>query len=190
MSGATGGVLKRRLRALTALANMTLSEVRSANLLLMLDEVFSVASLVADAKDAAAVDARTRGSALVVPEVDPLLAVKGNRARLLNALAGLLQNAFKFTQPQTEVTLHAYAAGDRVVIDVKDCCGGLAPGEAQKMFVPFSQRHGDKGGTGIGLSIAKDSVEADDGVLTVRDVPGTGCVFTISLPLHAVQANA
>ncbi len=38
----------------------------------------------------------------------------------------------------------------------------------------------------MGLSIAKASVEADDGVLTVRDLPGTGCVFTISLPLHAL----
>lgn len=57
------------------------------------------------------------------------------------------------------------------------------------MFVPFSQRHGDKGATGIGLAIAKESVEADNGVLTVRDVPGTGCVFTISLPLHTVQTK-
>lgn len=188
MSGATGGVLKRSLRALTSLANVTLSEVRNTNFMLMRDEVFSVASLVADAKDAAAPDARARGCAFVVPEVDPRLAVKGNRVRLLNALAGLLQNAFKFTQAHSEVTLHAHAAGDRVVIEVKDCCGGLAPGEAQKMFVPYSQRHGDKGGTGLSLSIAKDSVEADDGILTVRNVPGTGCVFTVSLPLHAVQA--
>lgn len=104
-----------------------------------------------------------------------------------NGFTGRLQNAFKFAQPHTEVTLHAYAAGDRVVIDVKDRCGGLAPGEAQKMFKPFSQRGGDKIDLGLGLSIAKESVEADGGVLTVRDVPGTGCGFTISLPLHALH---
>lgn len=187
MSGATGGVLKRSLAALTALVDLTLSEVRKTNSMLTRDELFSVASLVAEARDAAAPDARTRGSAFVVPEVDPLLGIEGNRGRLLSALANLLQNAFKFTQPHTAVTLHAYAAGDRVVIDVKDCCGGLAQGEAQKMFMPFSRRRGDKAGTGIGLSIAKESVEADDGVLSVRDVPGTGCVFTISLPLHALH---
>lgn len=55
------------------------------------------------------------------------------------------------------------------------------------MFIPFSQRSGDKIGLGLGLSIAKESVETDGAVLTVRDVPGTGCVFTISLPLHALK---
>jgi signal transduction histidine kinase len=38
----------------------------------------------------------------------------------------------------------------------------------------------------LGLSIARRSVEASDGILSVRDLPDTGCVFTISLPRHAV----
>ncbi len=106
--------------------------------------------------------------------------------QLLAALGNLLQNAFRFTRAHTQVTLHAYAAGDRLFIDVKDHCGGLSQGEAQRMFTPFSQRRGDKAGLGMGLSIAKQSLEADEGVLTVRDVPGTGCVVTISLPPHAL----
>jgi len=39
----------------------------------------------------------------------------------------------------------------------------------------------------LGLSIARRSVEADLGTLTARDVPGTGCVFTIRLPLHVLE---
>ena len=59
-------------------------------------------------------------------------------------------------------------------------------GDAEKMFAPFSQRSDDKTGLGLGLSIARQSVEADGGTLSVKNVPGAGCVFTISLPRHAL----
>jgi hypothetical protein len=81
------------------------------------------------------------------------------------------------------VFLNAYAAADRILIDVEDNCGGLPPGEAQSLFLPFTQGHADRGGgLGLGLSISRRSVEANGGVLRVRDVPGSGCVFTIDLP--------
>ena len=186
MSGATGGVLKRSLAALTTLIDRTLSEVRLTNSLLRQEELFSVASLVEEARDSVALEVRAGGSALVVPEVDPLLGIQGNRGQLLAALETLLQNAFRFTHSHTEVTLHAYAAGSRVLIDVKDNCGGISVRDVQETFKPFSQRSSDKFGLGLGLglSMAKKMVEADAGDLSVRDVPGTGCIFTISLPLH------
>ena len=84
------------------------------------------------------------------------------------------------------MTLEAYAAGERTLIDVKDHCGGLPPGNAEKMFAPFSQRSGDRTGMGLGLSIARKSVEADGGLLSVRDRPGAGCIFTIDLPRHSL----
>ncbi len=115
-----------------------------------------------------------------------MAAIVGNRDHLLAALINLLQNAFKFSHPHTEVTLHAYTTADRVVIDVKDHCGGLPPAFAEKMFSPFTQGGVDRSGLGLGLAIARRSVEADGGTLTVRDVPGTGCVFTMSLPLHTL----
>jgi hypothetical protein len=80
--------------------------------------------------------------------------------------------------------LNAYAAGDRVFIDVRDHCGGLPPGAIDTMFTPFVQRSTDKSGLGLGLSIARRNVEADGGTLTVQDKQGTGCVFTMSLPRH------
>ena len=188
ISGATGAVLKRSLAAVTSLIDSTLSDVPLTNSVLMHGEPFSVALLVAEARDGAALDASSRGSALTVCEVDPLLGVEGNRDHLLAALAHLLRNAFIYTAPHTEVTLHAYGVKSRVVIDVKDNCGGLSAGGARKKFPPSSQRKGDQIDLGLRLSIARESVEADGGLLTVRHVPGTGCVFTISLPRYALQA--
>ena len=96
----------------------------------------------------------------------------------------MLQNAFKFTHPHTEVLLNVYAVADRIRIDVCDNCGGLPLGLADKLFLPFVQAGADKSGLGLGLSICRRSVAANDGVLSVRDVPGFGCIFTIDLPRH------
>ncbi|MEJ8835467.1 sensor histidine kinase [Ramlibacter sp. AN1133] len=185
ISGATGAVLGRSLVALTSLVNHALDEVREVAAPRLDREVFSLASFVADAGNAALLDANARGCPFTVRNVDPRLAVDGPRELLLGALVNLLQNAFKFTRPHTEVSLSAHAGEDAAVfIDVADHCGGLAPGAAEVMFKPFTRRHDDRSGLGLGLSIARETVEAAGGTLSVRDVPGTGCVFTIRLRRH------
>jgi CheY-like chemotaxis protein len=102
----------------------------------------------------------------------------------------LLQNGFKFTGHHTEVALHAYAAADRILIDIEDHCGGLPPGLAETMFKPFVQGGTDRSGLGLGLSIAQRSIEAMNGALCVHDVPGSGCTFTIDLPRYAARQQA
>jgi len=187
IGGSTGGVLKRSLASLSALLSQALTEVRLAVGTPTQTEAFSLAMFVADARNAASLYADASGCAFAVPEVDPLVGVTGDRELLLAALVNLLQNAFKFTHPHTEITLSAYADGDRVLIDVKDNCGGLPAGALEMMFRPFTQSGNNRNGLGLGLSIAKRSVEASGGVLKVRDVPGTGCVFTMDLPRQKLQ---
>jgi len=75
---------------------------------------------------------------------------------------------------------------DRILIDVEDRCGGLPSGDAEKMFLPFTQQAQDRSGLGLGLSISRRSIEANAGLLSVRNVPDTGCVFTIDLPRHSL----
>ncbi len=123
---------------------------------------------------------------MAVSDVDPGLAVDADQEMLFSAVGNLLDNAFKFTRRNTEVSLNAYAAGDRIFIDVTDNCGGLAAGEAEKMFVPSTQRGVDE--MDRGLSICQRSVQANNGTLSVRDVPGSGCIFTIALPRHTLPA--
>ena len=183
VGGATGTVLKRSLVSLGGLIDRALLQVRSdAGQGL---QTFSVAEFVDDARSAAQLNAGARGCTLSVSAIDASLNVHGHRELLLAALGNLLQNAFKFTHARTDVTLRAHAAGDRVLIDVKDQCGGLPHGSVERMFRPFAQHGNDRSGLGLGLAIARQSVEADGGTLSVRDLPGTGCIFTISLPRHA-----
>ena len=153
----------------------------------MHSQMFALADLILEVKISASLEAELHHCLFSVSSVDPELAVEADRHLLSAAIGNLLQNAFKFTHPETEVTLTAYGAGDRILIDVADHCGGLPWSDAEKVFVPFSQGGKDKRGMGLGLSIARRSVEANHGSLRVQDRPGDGCVFTIDLPRHSTQ---
>lgn len=187
IAGSTGALLKRSLVALSALVTRSLVEVRAAAGEPHKNELFGLSSFIAEARDAACLDASFRGCTFAVSPVDSLAAIKGDRGQLLAALTNLLQNAFKFTQAHTTVTLKAHSVGDRILIEVADHCGGLPPGTNEAMFRPYTQRSTDKSGLGLGLAIARRNVEADGGTLTVQDRPGKGCVFTMSLPRHELE---
>lgn len=184
VTGATGAVLKRSHASMARLISDSLGEVATKGSGAGEQQMLSLASFIADAKSGADLDAARWGCLFNVAEVDPRLGIEVNHDLMLAALMNLLHNAFKFTHQHTQVTLQAYAVGERILIDVKDHCGGLPPGNAEKLFTPFSQRSDDKTGLGLGLTIARKSVEADGGILSVRNLPGTGCIFTIDLPRY------
>jgi signal transduction histidine kinase len=184
--GATGDLVKRSLLGIRALLDRTLADVRVAAEIPVHVELFSVADFIEEVNVSASLEAQVRKCKFVVVSVDPKLAVDADRALLISAVSNLLQNAFKFTVAHTEVSLRAYGIADRVRIDIEDHCGGLPTGIADSMFLPFTQGSADKSGLGLGLSIAQRVVEANQGTLSVRDRPGSGCVFTIDLPRCAM----
>lgn len=189
LTGATGTVLERSLTALRMLIDRSLAEVRMDNQNDDVSNIFPVAEFILEVKAAGDLAAKVRGCNFIVSPTAPDLQIFGNRDLLYSAVWNLLQNAFKFTHRDTEVALNAYAVADRILIDVKDHCGGLPAGAAGDMFSAFTQHGSDKSGLGLGLSIAQQCVHANDGLLSVLDVPGTGCVFTISIPRHQLQAD-
>ena len=186
LAGATGAVLDRSLVSLKNLIDRSLAEVRMTEGMPVQHTLFPLADFITEVKLAGELEAQLMGCILLVSNVDPKLAVDADRDLLFSAVGNLLQNAFKFTEPGSEVTLNAYALANRILIDVSDNCGGLPAGDTEALFRPFVQSGTDKQGLGLGLSISRRSVEANGGLLSVRDVPGTGCVFTIDLPRHLV----
>ncbi|MEP7063772.1 MAG: HAMP domain-containing sensor histidine kinase [Betaproteobacteria bacterium] len=186
LSGATGAVLDRSLVGLRNLIDRSLEEVRMTAGMPVQSRRFSVADFIAEVNVSARLEAQIRESGFTAARVDQHLAVEADRDMLLSAVGNLLQNAFKFTRPDTEVSLTAYAVADRILIEVEDHCGGLPPGDVENMFRSFTQNAADKTGLGLGLSISRRSVEANGGILSVRDIPGSGCVFTIDLPRYSL----
>jgi signal transduction histidine kinase len=185
--GATGAVLDRSLVALRHLIDRSLTDVRIAAGLPKQQQVFPLAGFMADVAVSATLEANTKGCELLVHAVDPDLAVNGDRELLFSAVGNLLQNAFKFTRANSQVHVRVSSTAARVRIEVEDACGGLVSGDTQTMFLSFHQGGADRTGLGLGLSVARRSVESFGGTLEARDMPGVGCVFTIDLPRHVVS---
>ena len=183
LDGPTAGVLDRSLAGLRDLIDRALADVRlAAGAPMLLLETVAVDRLIREVQVTASLEARSRGCGFTVSPVAHGLKIHAEKQMLNSALSNLLQNAFKFTRSNSHVTLKAYGTADRVLIQVEDQCGGLSPGSAETMFQPFEQHGPDRSGLGLGLSIARRAVEASGGRLSVRDMPGLGCVFTIDLP--------
>jgi signal transduction histidine kinase len=104
-------------------------------------------------------------------------------------MMNLLHNAFKNTPAGGTVILRVRPQGDRLLIEIKDECGGI-PESKGDLFQPFGERRGrDRSGLGLGLSIARQAVRAHSGDIRIRNMPGKGCVFTIDLPLATENVN-
>ena len=184
LKGATGAVLDRSLDGMRRRIDRSFTEVRATDEQRRPRAMVSVADFVSKVKASASLETLAAECTFTVGEVEEGLAVDIDRDALLSAVENLLHNAFKFTKRHTDVSLNVQSTGDRVMIDVADHCGGLPPGASEDLFMPFIQRDKNRTGLGLGLSICRHNVEANDGVLRVRDLPGSGCVFTIDLPRH------
>ncbi len=181
-AGATAAILDRNLTAMRNLVDRSFAEVRLEGGLPILRGRIAVDEFIKDFEVDAAREARSKSIRFTVRPVEKGIAIDADRQILTTAVSNLLQNAFELTPPNGHVSLTAHASHDRVLIDIEDECGGLPPGKAAELFQPFHQRAADRTGLGPGLSISYRSVDAIGGRLRVRDMPGTGSVFTIDLP--------
>ena len=181
LAGSTGAVLDRSLMGLRDLIARSLDEVRltrAVNKTRML-----VTEFIDDVAAAARLAANARGISLIVRIPQDGLAIEADQHILSAVVGNLLQNALKFTRPDTTVTLTVSASADRVIIDVEDECGGLPEaGDSKELSPSFAQQGADRTGLGIGLAFSRWGAEANGGRLYARNLPERGCVFTVDLP--------
>lgn len=115
--------------------------------------------------------------------------VIGDPARLQQVLWNLLRNAVKFTPAGGRIDITSRDPdGAALILEVSDTGLGFAPQMAERLFLPFEQEardgHHRFGGLGLGLAIARSIVDLHGGTIQARsDGPGSGAVFTITLPL-------
>jgi two-component system sensor histidine kinase BaeS len=126
-----------------------------------------------------------------VPENLPV--ISADPVRMASAVENLVSNAIKYTHAGGQVVISTGIEGEEIWISVKDNGAGIAANEQEKVFEPFyrgNQGRRIKQGMGLGLSIARDIVEAHGGWISLESQPGKGALFTIHLPLvRAVQPH-
>ena len=135
----------------------------------------------ADALAEQALDDLPDGERVRVVLPDDLPPIRTDAAQLQRALVNVLENALKFSPPETPVTLSAERRDGEVVLCVEDHGPGIDPSEAGLIFEPFQHARGS-GGSGLGLAIARGFVDANGGRIWVEQASAGGASFLIALP--------
>ena len=144
-------------------------------------------ALLHDATAAARQAYEARSVALEIATTGAAPSVEVDTDRMAEVFANLLDNALRHTPPGGTVTLADRADGDAVLLSVTDTGDGLEPDELERIFERFYRadpaRSRDRGGSGIGLTIARALVEAHGGRLWAEsNGPGTGTRLLCRLP--------
>ncbi len=119
-------------------------------------------------------------------EAQPVPPVLGDAQWLKQALINLLDNALRYTPSGGAVTVRLRTAGQEVAIAVEDTGHGIEPEHIPHLFERFYRtdwaRAKDTAGTGLGLPIVKEIMEAHGGSISVASEVNKGSVFTLRLP--------
>lgn len=124
----------------------------------------------------------------VVLPANPVLALV-DAVKLEQSLENLLSNAIKYTPDDGAITLSLASVAGRASISVRDTGAGIEPKLLPTLFAKYHRLPGEAsrsvGGTGLGLVIAKEIVEAHGGTIEVAStgVPGEGTIFMVDIPL-------
>ena len=159
---------------------------------------FRLDEVLADLGSVLAVQAEGKGISFVVTAGEDVpRSLIGDPLRLGQVLTNLVGNAVKFTERGGVTLKVALASRDdgeaKLRFTVEDTGIGITPPQLARIFEPFTQADGSTtrrfGGTGLGLTICRQVVEAMGGQLAATSVPGSGSTFTFELPFRVSAAE-
>ena len=146
----------------------------------------AVGQFVREAADRVRPAAEQRGIDIDVPEPSLRLAVVGDRRQLVSAVTNLLDNAVKYSEAGSTVTVGARTDGTWVDVAVRDNGIGIPRRDLERIFERFYRvdraRSRDTGGTGLGLAIVRHVASNHRGEVRVESREGVGSTFTLRLP--------
>jgi signal transduction histidine kinase len=118
----------------------------------------------------------------------PKVIAEGDESRLEQVIANLLSNAVKYSPAGGLVEVVVREDDGHAVVDVVDRGIGVPESERTVLFAPFSRTataiEAGVEGTGLGLYISRRIVEAHGGSITLRETPGGGSTFRVTLPMQ------
>jgi PAS domain S-box-containing protein len=188
-------VMEPQVRQMTRLIDDLLDVARITQDKIQLRlEVIDLAEIVAGVVDAIRPQVDACGQRLEVQVAEAPLLVRGDAARLTQALGNLVQNAAKYTGPGDAIRVSASRQGDRAMLCVEDSGVGIPPDVLPRVFDMFEQ--GDRtmarahGGLGLGLTLVKRLVELHGGSAEAHsEGEGKGSRFLVWLPIRQPLAG-
>jgi heavy metal sensor kinase len=148
-------------------------------------ESVNLAQLAREVADTLSVVAKEKQQSLEVTG-DDTVTILADPFLLRQALTNIVHNAVRYSPLKTRIAVRATAGDSHATIEVADEGPGIAPEHQQKVFERFYRvdkaRSREQGGHGLGLAIAKWSVEQQGGRIELESESGKGSVFRILLP--------
>jgi CheY-like chemotaxis protein len=188
-------IIERQVRHMTRLVDdlLDVSRIARGKIELARSRV-ELATAVDDAVELVRPLADERRHALVV-QVDPELAIDGDRARMVQIVSNLLTNAVKYTPSGGRIELLARRQGGDAVVRCTDTGVGIPAELLPRIFEPFVQHDATieraMGGLGLGLAIVRSLVALHGGTVTVAsEGEGKGAAFTVTFPALPAAAVA
>lgn len=168
---------------------LTLSRLESAPINQLLAPHEQTASdLLSDSVDICQVRADSKGITIDI-RYDESAPIQVDRSLMIQALVNLLDNAIKYSNENTTITLSAKIKNDHIWLSVCDQGPGIPEEHISRLFERFyrvdKSRSRRIGGTGLGLAIVKHIVHIHGGQVEVVNQGGTGCCFHIILPISS-----
>jgi heavy metal sensor kinase len=141
--------------------------------------------LLGDVRDSLSVLAAEKQQTIEL-KAEPGLAACADRLVLHQAVMNIVHNAIRYGPSQSNVMMQGYSREGKAVIDIADEGPGIAPEYQQRVFERFFRidkaRSRTEGGAGLGLAIARLSVEQLEGTIELESTVGKGSIFRIVLP--------
>jgi two-component system, OmpR family, sensor histidine kinase KdpD len=126
--------------------------------------------------------------------LDPdLPLVRADPTQLERAFTNLVENAARYAAGKPVSLRARVVGGGRLLVRVVDQGPGIAPAEHERIFSPFyrsPRTSGDERGSGLGLTIAKQFIEANGGRISVESLLGQGTSFVVEFPVELVADSA
>lgn len=173
-------------RILALLNNlMDVSEAETGAMRLNIENV-SVASVIRETIDLYEYVAEENNISIAV-DCAPGVQVTGDRARMRQVLANLVDNAIKYSQRGGHIWIKATKQDSDVTIAVRDEGCGIPPEERSRIWdrLHRGDRSRSQPGLGLGLSLVRAIVNAHNGRVEVQSAPGQGAVFMVSFPVSS-----
>jgi len=189
----TSQIISRQVQHMTSLVDDLLDVSRVTRGLVKLDNSpLDLSQIVADAIEQVNPIIRAQHHRLTVHLTPEATLVQGDRKRMVQVLANLLNNAAKFTAEGGDIEVRTDTRGSHVIFQVTDNGIGMTPELVVRAFDLFAQaeRSSDRssGGLGLGLSLVKSLVELHHGTVKCESAGlGKGSKFTVSLPRLLVR---
>ncbi len=109
------------------------------------------------------------------------------RDQLKQAILNLLLNALESETDKKEISIQSYRSDRNIIIKIRDYGKGISSGAREKIFEPFFTTKNS--GSGLGLFIVHQIIQAHSGLIEVESEPGQGTVFMVTLPVQTARKS-